>query len=741
MTEMKNAQEITDRIRELLESSDLGAQEAGELYDLIAESRARIEISDEENIDLLKYSDPRKIEQERRDLDLALAEAEVRLEEASLDESLDFGESFQRFINSYKEDIFSELAQNDAEFKKYRIRESVKSGVKAAVIGIAAGEVMREAIGFGSDLIHDEIGTGAIGRTPVQALIEHFRGEGPKMNPDSWHQEVLGSHGAVKLPDGVDVIQNPDGGTTIYDSIEGKNIVDSLSYNSDGSLTQESIDQLHSSGIDISDNVHQIVEDHTRQVTYNAHDAIQSDPNFHQVSRDLWFDNDTQMYMGADGNMYGADFNELGLSYRLVSDGNIVVDVSHMTPDGSWHDGLSADYQQDIAEGKMKLNFSMNEETQRYVDSVKITGEHTVIPKGSDEYNNFFEVQNGEVVQTARFAEVSEVIGQRDGHDVVRMLATAEGDGIDHYTSTIIDRVTVDAHEYVMDIPRETYIEPPPFIPIFGRNSLESARARGAESVHNLGAGKNPPEGSAIDRQPGTRTENPGEEEKTSGGTSLEQGGDDSQEEKPEVTEEDFKAIHEYTNFRELFNQAKEFLLGSYVFHQGVDLKIKSQYIKNHFKIGDEDAKGLVHLLIQDGVLSKLDEHGNMKVTPPNGYEKGRNSTTVKEREATVKLNFKRVRKEILKRYTDSEKIGIEDIKNMLDTDDEILVRRIAYLLIHSDTKLLSEIDENGMMTVMKEAQVKPSEKGNDTETKKFPKITLHEALEEIGRASCRERV
>ena len=241
------------------------------------------------------------------------------------------------------------------------------------------------------------------------------------------------------------------------------------------------------------------------------------------------------------------------------------------------------------------------------------------------------------------------------------------------------------------------------------------------------------PPGGPIPGQPGTSPEGSGEDDENPNRALPIQEAENPQEKDPEepvAPKEEPETPHEGTNIsEELYNQAKEALAGAYTFHRGVNRKIKLEYIKNKFKLEDGGAEGLVSLLIKDGVLSSPDEHGNMTVTPPNGHENSKDPVRTKEREAALKDHFKRARKEILKRYTGSEKIGVEDIKSMLNTEDEVLARRVIHLLINSDAKLLSEPDENGMMKILKKTEEVSEEQVSEAETRKFPKVTLQEAM------------
>lgn len=484
--ENKSAKEVTSRINEILESDNLHEQ-IGTLLEIIADTRAKIRIADIENIDLIAYSDITKVEKERTDLDIALAKASNLIEKHFPDGAEQtFQENIRARQGAIYEAIRKEMSEKSEAFQKYKLKENLWAGAKGAAAGVIAGAAMHEVVGWASHLRGDE-GVGKIVLTPGQRLLMYLRGERPRMNPEILHVVKTGEGSSITLPKGVDLIRSKDGSYSLFNSIDKEKIADHIHIGKNGAFTGDTIDRLKGLGINASDTPQKIVEESSRAVTLSDKEMVEGKfgitDQFHRVFRNLWFDNNTKMYMGADGRLHGADLNEIKLMFGgvgntgLDQNGNFVMDVSHMTRGGSFHKEFNTDFLEDLQQGRLKLNMSLSRETQRYVTSILFNKDgQAVIPRDSKLAKIFFENVGGRAVFKGRFAEVAEVIGQRDGSDVVRMLATYEGRGLSSITTDITEKIIKEGHKIALDIPRGYEVAPPPVIPIFGRKPLETLK-------------------------------------------------------------------------------------------------------------------------------------------------------------------------------------------------------------------------------------------------------------------------
>lgn len=155
---------------------------------------------------------------------------------------------------------------------------------------------------------------------------------------------------------------------------------------------------------------------------------LKNNPNArHDIHRKLWYDNDTPKPKFDRNELQTHWGGEKGTG--IDKDGNYVLDVSKMTPDGSFHSGinrLSANAQELLKEGKLKFLISASRETQNKVFEVEINPDgQIIIPKDSDIAKLFFTTgANGRAQFTGRFGEVAEKL---DDENNFRILSTVEG--------------------------------------------------------------------------------------------------------------------------------------------------------------------------------------------------------------------------------------------------------------------------------------------------------------------------
>lgn len=246
----------------------------------------------------------------------------------------------------------------------------------------------------------------------------------------------------VKVPEGMRVLSDIKGQAIRVLNDRGEAVL-VLPLDKNGNPTQEAARLLERSGGSISSKVRQVIDESeiTTSRTGNIAEFVKNNEElFQKVKRKLWFDNDTTGVF---------DKNELKLHWGgtrgagLDSDGNIVMSMSRMEKDGSYHKGISADALQIAREGKMFLALSASKGTQQEVIKIPVDENgNFIIDKDSIVAKTFFDIQNGRVKFVGKFAEVAESLGEGEkGAENIRVYATAVGKGLEGKRFDILDTV------------------------------------------------------------------------------------------------------------------------------------------------------------------------------------------------------------------------------------------------------------------------------------------------------------
>lgn len=476
--------------------------EVRSLVNMFSEVKARISLSDQRRIDLISYSDERRVESERMALDVARARAGLVLRQVlARDECQQLlnGASGDEFLESMVEAKRDFLVEGDggiekrnemfAKMKRRRVGGAVVKGVAS---GILIGGVVQEVgaffradqQGLVETLVKGGGGTAARA-TPLEALRSYLSGDWKKAI--NFEERMLNGV-KFKVPEGMQLVANQDGSFNLVGS-GNQGVLNGLRFDGNGALTEESRLMIEVNGGVVNSEVfevqRQVVSEAGRDVGVSEFVEERQDL-FGRIRRTLWYDNDTPKPI--------FDKNELRLLWGGVNgsgvdaSGNYVLDVSQMVEGGSFHGGLSADAMGLASDGKLFMALSLSQETQGQVVKVAIDASgRAVIDPNSEIGRMFFGIDGGSARFLGRFAEVVESLGSgEDGAEQVRVLATAVGRGVegnltitDRVVETITDRiidttVMVPASEQVFD----TLVDVPPIIPIIWRTPLEKIRER-----------------------------------------------------------------------------------------------------------------------------------------------------------------------------------------------------------------------------------------------------------------------
>lgn len=454
---------------------------------------AKIRLSDRRNIDLICYSDTTNVVEERKNIDIEKAKMKVELRK--LFEAGKFadpaGQNFESYFDSLattQENVLinqedTGIDAKDRIFNKMKSKKSWQAARRAFVTGLIIGTTVQEGValftdqtGIVEDLLHHNVNlvhggstiteAGAHHLTGLAQLKHYFQGDFPRVGAGgNLHEAFTGSH--IKLPEGTSMVHNTDGS---YNLLNGNKVIaEHLTTNPNGTFTPNAQKILHNNGVNTDNHV----ISGTTQQHVTTEDYIKNHPGkTHPIHRS-WYDNDTPMHKDpVTGKMLGADLNELKTQWSGVNgtgintNGDYVLDVSHMTPEGSFHGGLSANAQELLKEGKLKMLISLSKGTQHQVFEVPINSDGQIVLDPHSEIGKIcFENVDGRAKFIGGFAE----IGQNMGNNHFRMLSTLEGVGV----KDIVDTTPTAIPETILDIPGNYDYDLPPFIPLVPRTPLE----------------------------------------------------------------------------------------------------------------------------------------------------------------------------------------------------------------------------------------------------------------------------
>lgn len=456
----------------------------------LADMYARVGMSDRHRIDLISFSDARTVETERTAMDLAMARAKVDLRAhlGSGGIALPGGKSFDDYLESLTKTRFETLTSGEGGlkeknrlFEKARRVNVAKAMGKALITGLVVGGAAQEVGAFlrenqeglieGLVKGHKQSFSGTPHFTVAEYLRRYLTGDMPRFDPSKVHEFLVGTN-RVTLPEGVELV---NAGNQTYRLVrDGTVLSEGITFDHNDRLSPESIKMLRGAGIVTTETIDQVTGSARGAITDK--DFVAGRPNlFQRIYRDLWYDNDTPKPI--------FDKNELRLRWGglkgtgIDANGNFVFNVKHMMKDGSYHKQFSADAQELMKQGKLKILLSVSVGTQNQVCEVLIDQNgDAIIERNTEIGKALFREVKGRAEYLGRFAEVAEMRGAKDGAEHVRILATHEGKGLD----TIIDTVpkAVEIPRTLIDVPADYRVDAPPFIPVVGRRPLETMGRR-----------------------------------------------------------------------------------------------------------------------------------------------------------------------------------------------------------------------------------------------------------------------
>lgn len=151
-----NAEHLTNSLREFIDRDDPSPEELQKGYESLVNAASRTAMSDRERADFISYSSAENVEIERFDLDVAIAEAKVKLkgklgelpEEFRRDLGIDKNDTISDAINKSTElmqSLSEDKNKKDQLFKRLRWKNTAKSAAIGFASGLAASVVVQEA--------------------------------------------------------------------------------------------------------------------------------------------------------------------------------------------------------------------------------------------------------------------------------------------------------------------------------------------------------------------------------------------------------------------------------------------------------------------------------------------------------------------------------------------------------------------------------------------------------------------
>lgn len=492
---------LRDRIGEDVDLSNIDSLQA--LIDTLTATQTRIQLSDTRKIDLISYSASDAIEEERLALDIAMAEAKTAAKQQLTPEAraalgVDNAVSLQELLgqrsDAFIDSMESDISTKDRAFRKLKNRRVATAAAAGVLTGLTFGIAAQEGIaaldGTRQGLVeqlwgaHNELYNGVQHQTVLEGLVNGDHGQdvtthhGPE---NTFTSHTLGEANSVyEVSSDHTLVNNGDNTISLIDPT-GHASIDRLPVAPDGSLPQASIDALRDHGMAVLDKSSTV--DVVTHETVSVPTQQYLDTHGVSVNRDLWYDNNTPAPV--------FDRNELGLQWGgntgIGSDGGYALNVSGMTPDGSFTGDQSANWATEAQQGALKLAVSGSVDSQGSVLMVDIRPDGTVDIPADSPAAHFFANENGRAVFKGGYAEVVQMTGvDAQGVEHIRPLATlVGGDTVSTVPDVITTHTPVAHHEYSITSAgydtvetSSSFTEMAPVIPVISRRSMESPRTR-----------------------------------------------------------------------------------------------------------------------------------------------------------------------------------------------------------------------------------------------------------------------
>ncbi|MDO4781406.1 MAG: hypothetical protein Q4A34_03400 [Candidatus Saccharibacteria bacterium] len=437
---------ITESLTAIMSKEEVASDDLQQLYQILADTEARVRLSDERRIDLISFSGMANVAVERFDLDLARARAKVLLggrigdlpEAMRNDLGIQDGDTAEQAIARSTdallkiEDGMTAKDRAFAKLKQRRVAVATATGFASSfLVGVAAQEAAAFASTNYDGLVEHLVSSKSPSEGGSQTMLEGvFHGQDASVQvntietSDTYISHDAGGYGGIiDLPSNYSLENNPDGTFTII-SPDGSIFARDIALEADGSLSVATIDSLRSDGAIVVDATTTITDTESvvRNLTVDEYVSHHSDFTT-TVQRDFWYDNDTAAF----------DQNELRVHWAgdqgRGSDGSIMLSTAAMTADGSYHGSESTVWADRASAGSLKFAVSASIDSQNQVFMIDVAPDGgIIIPPDHPAAGLFSTDDTGQVVFNGAYGEVVEIRETIDGVVHMSPLATMEGD-------------------------------------------------------------------------------------------------------------------------------------------------------------------------------------------------------------------------------------------------------------------------------------------------------------------------
>jgi len=218
--EMKKASEVTvelGNLRTAFEASPT-PENAAALTKLLAETEARMSLSEERQRDLLSFDGEGSLERGRLYLMKELAEAKVGLQGKGFDSNIAGSQDYKDFMSS----LGGNMDKLEKSEKYKRWKENAKAAAVGAVTGLVVGGLSQQAAAEIGDRVSWLSWMRPGGRATGMEKLYHFmKGDMPTTPSGAGMAEVLGiagAHGSMKVDGSTELVFNRS--TGLYDLID-----------------------------------------------------------------------------------------------------------------------------------------------------------------------------------------------------------------------------------------------------------------------------------------------------------------------------------------------------------------------------------------------------------------------------------------------------------------------------------------------------------------------------------------
>ena len=410
MYKMYRANDLSEAIAKALDSGN-----SKDILNTVIQAEALIKMSDTKNNDYIGYSSPEKVSSERLALDLAIANAKEKMNEASKEE---YDKAREAIMTEQVEAIEKDTTAKDEAFKKLRRKRMLLQGTKTAVI---SGAFM-----IGSQEIVAAFSPEHYGLADEFMKLQNNAGAKNTIMAD-----LFGLNKTVGAGQVADAVREAAMQTKEHEEVVAKG------------LTEDQVRQYQ------GDPSAHIIEQESTTFETTVKEVGIKDVASEQgtlVNRIDWGSNGTKAF----------DLNELRAGYTESGDGI----VTWMKGDSTTWGGDSIDFFKEAQAGNICAYVSLTKDTQS--TPIKIIGK--LLPNGQLEFTPEPGTAAAECFKDGKFVgkffEVAYNAGAGDnGAEKIIPLATAVGEGLKN--DTISQEVTTAVVNKTFDVVRTITEEVP----------------------------------------------------------------------------------------------------------------------------------------------------------------------------------------------------------------------------------------------------------------------------------------